>query len=157
MERQRGVGRSNTGKWLVDKTTEQRDDTPMETPQVHGLRRPIYLMLALFFLVLGILGVLLPGIPATPFLLLMSYFLVRVSPKLHAWVMRWPVVGPPLKDWDAHRGIRMHVKLTAWTMVVIVITLTVYFGNLPTWADIAIVILAAIGIYVVWRIPSIVD
>ena len=82
----------------MDKSSERLDDERRETPQVHGLRRPIYLLLAFFFLVLGVLGVLLPGIPATPFLLLMSYFLVRVSPKLHARVMRWPVVGPPLKD-----------------------------------------------------------
>lgn len=100
------------------------------------------------------IGVALPGIPTTPFLLLMCYFLLRVSPSLHAKVMAWPVVGSPLRDWQDHGGVRPQVKFLACTMVVIAVGSTLIWASIPLTLKTAILCAAIYGISVVIRLPT---
>ena len=119
--------------------------------------RVVYYGLALLFFLLGVVGVFLPGIPTTPFLLLMSFFLLKVSPKLHAKVLTWPLVGKPIRDWHERGGVRPAVKYTAVTMVILLVSLSIFFGNLNWIANSIIVLAAVIGLYVVYRLPTIQD
>ena len=117
--------------------------------------RFVYYALALVFFLLGLIGVFLPGIPTTPFLLLMSFFLLKVSPSLHAKVLQWPLVGKPIRDWHEKGGIRPQVKWTAISMVVLLVSLSLYLGSLHWIAKLIVVIAAAIGVTVVVRLPTI--
>src|SRR5262245_16209580 len=92
---------------------------PSQPPQVRGLRRWLYVALGCAFVGLGTLGVFLPVMPATPFFLLASWFFVRSSPRLHAWLLRSRVVGPFLRDWHRHRAIRPRVKYVACATVIL--------------------------------------
>jgi uncharacterized membrane protein YbaN (DUF454 family) len=107
---------------------------------------------------LAYLGVLLPGLPATPWVLLASYCFARSSPKLDAWLKRSPVFGKLLRDWDEHRGIRRPVKIVAVCLIVVVVTLSITLTGLPVWAKWAIGGLAVVGIsVVVFVVPTIKD
>lgn len=117
----------------------------------------IYLALALLFFVLGMVGVILPGLPTTPFLLLMGFFLVRVSPRLHAWILTWPLVGRPLTEWDERGGVRFGVKILAYVMVGGLVMFTLFFRDLNISIKIAIAMAALIGLVVVYRLPTISD
>ena len=57
------------------------------------------LALALLSLGLAILGVFLPVLPTVPFVLLAAWAAARSSPKLDAWLVRHPRLGPILVDW----------------------------------------------------------
>lgn len=122
---------------------------------MRGVRRIVYWFLAGFFFLLAMIGVVLPGIPATPFLLLMCFFLIRVSPRLHARVLAWPVVGEPLRDWQEHKGVRRRVKFIACTMVAILIGPTLIWGGLPPAAKLLILCVGLYGISVVLRLPTV--
>ena len=117
--------------------------------------RIVYFALAGFFFVLGVIGIFLPGIPTTPFLLLMSFFLLKVSPELHQRVLQWPLVGKPIRDWHEKGGIRPQVKWTAFVMVALLVSLSLYFGALGWIANTIIVLAASIGLFVVFRLPTI--
>ncbi len=119
-----------------------------------GVRRLAYWCLAGFFFVLAVVGVVLPGVPTTPFLLLMCYFLVRVSPALHARVLAWPIVGLPLRDWREQRGVRRNVKLLACSMVLLLVGPTLMWGALPNAIKLLILCLAVFGISIVARLPA---
>jgi uncharacterized membrane protein YbaN (DUF454 family) len=119
-----------------------------------GLRRLLYVVLGCFFVGMAWLGILLPGLPATPFLLLASYFFVRSSPRLHRWLHRSPVFGKLLHDWQTQRGIRRSVKITASCMVVIAVTLSISLTPLPVWAKCLIAGLAGVGLIVIWSIRT---
>lgn len=121
---------------------------------VSGFRRPLYWIGAGFFFLLAMLGVVVPGIPTTPFLLLMCYFLVRVSPALHSRALRWPVVGEPLRVWHQQRGIRVHVKCLAIAMVAIFVGATLALSALAAPAKVFVATAAVYGVYVVVRLPS---
>ncbi|QDS94834.1 Inner membrane protein YbaN [Roseimaritima multifibrata] len=120
---------------------------------VRGVKRILYWMLAFLFFALGMIGVVLPGIPTTPFLLLMGYFLLRVSPSLHAKAMAWPVVGGPLRDWRDQGGVRPNVKRLAYTMVAVLVGSTLVFSNLPLSLKAVILGAALFGVSVVARLP----
>ncbi len=119
-----------------------------------GVRRVVYWILAAFFFALAMVGVILPGIPTTPFLLLMCYFLLRVSPTLHAKALAWPVVGCHLQDWQDQGGVRTSVKILAVTMVTLLVGTTLLVSSLGTVYKAAIVMAAAYGIAVVVRLPT---
>jgi uncharacterized membrane protein YbaN (DUF454 family) len=122
--------------------------------EVSGVQRPLYWIGAGFFFLLAMLGVVVPGIPTTPFLLLMCYFLVRVSPALHSRALRWPVVGEPLRVWHDQGGVRMHVKCLAIAMVTIFVGATLVLSALAAPAKVVVATAAAYGVYVVVRLPT---
>ena len=113
----------------------------------------LYLSLALLFFVLAVLGVFLPVLPATPFLLLTSWCLLRSSPRWHARLHRSPLFGPILHDWEVHRGVRLHVKCTAVAVIAVAAGASLAFGSLSTTASVALIVLAAIGLGVGLRLP----
>ncbi len=118
-------------------------------------KRAIMVGLGCFFVGLGAVGVILPVLPTTPFLLLASAFFVRSSPTLHRWLLRSRVFGPFLRDWHQHRGVRLSVKIVAVAMIALVVSLSLILGKLSTPLMIMLLSLAAIGIYVVIRLPLI--
>lgn len=119
------------------------------------MRKVLYLSAAGFFFVLGVLGVVLPGLPATPLLLLTSYFLVRSSPGLNAALLRSKVFGPILQDWQEKGGVARHIKYQAIGAVVIAVAVSLYFTADSLWFAAAVAIVAAIGVFVVIRLPEV--
>lgn len=117
------------------------------------MRRWLYWSGAAFFFSLAMIGVVLPGIPTTPFLLLMCYFLLRVSPALHAKAMQWPVVGEPLRDWHEQRGVRKKVKAKAIAMLTLLVGATLLFSTLSPIIKLLILAAALYGAFFVLRLP----
>ena len=72
---------------------------------------------------LGILGIFLPLLPTTPFLLLASWCFARGSTRLHRWLLSHPVFGEYLRNFEAGRGIPLKAKIVAtvllWTSLLL--------------------------------------
>ncbi len=122
---------------------------PPAPPPATGLRRGLYLTAGLGCVGLAYLGVILPGLPTTPWVLLASWCFARSSPRLRAWLRRSPVFGALLCDWDEHRGIRPRVKAVAAVLIVTVVTASVLSGRLPVWARWVVAGAAGCGLCVV--------
>jgi|GEM_PF-1849367 len=122
-------------------------------PTVTGVKKVLYLGLAALFFVLGALGVALPVLPTTPFLLLTSYFLIRTSPRLNRVLLQSPVLGQVLKEWQQAGGVRLSVKIQAISIVLTIILVTLIFSTLSITLKTVLVVLACIGILVVIRLP----
>ena len=143
-----------------DRTGEVRNGLiPREVSREHesqseGLSRVGRLILAGVFFVLGALGAVLPLLPATPFLLLTSYFLVRSSPRLNAILLQSRFFGPILSDWQVHRGVRKHIKVKAVIIVVITVNVSLYLTGASTGMVLTMIAVAMIGIAVILRLPE---
>ncbi len=142
--------RPSPGAQASDSTSDQTQHRPL----VRGWKKLGFLTLGGVFFVLGALGALLPVLPATPFLLLSSFFLVRSSPRLNAALLRSRLLGPILVDWQVHGGVRSDVRVKAIVIVVIVVSLTIFFAGYSMLTSSVVVLLAVIGIAVIMWLPT---
>lgn len=81
--------------------------------------RLIYLVLAYFFLALGIIGIFVPGLPTVPFLLLTTWCASRGSTHLHRWLSAHPQIGKLLIDWETKKAISRSSKIIAVLMLLV--------------------------------------
>ncbi|MFC0253451.1 YbaN family protein [Massilia consociata] len=67
--------------------------------------------------VLGVLGIFLPLLPTTPFLLLASWCFARGSERLHRWLLSHRVFGEYLRNFEAGHGIPLKAKIVATVLL----------------------------------------
>ena len=114
-------------------------------------RRHFWLALGWASLGLGALGVLLPLLPTTPFLLLAAYAFSRGSERLHAWLLNHRVFGPPIENWRRHRAISTGAKRTALAAMALILAISVV-ADVPAWAlAVQAVILTGVAIFLLTR------
>ena len=77
------------------------------------LTRWAALILAYFFLALAVIGVILPGLPTVPFLLLTAWFAAKGSEHLHRWLYAHPYLGKLFIDWEQQGAVSRSSKLMA--------------------------------------------
>lgn len=119
-----------------------------------GWRRVALLALTAGALVLALLGVLLPGLPTTPFVLVASYGLMRTSRKWHRRLLDSRLFGGVLRDWHLHRGISPHVRVKALALLAIVVGVTCFWPGTPPWVIGVVIVGALLGGTYVWRLPT---
>lgn len=124
-------------------------------PEISPVRKLLHLFAAGFFFVLSVIGVIFPGIPTTPFLLLTSYFLARSSPKWNERLLRSKLFGPILTDWQQRGGVRQDVKFRAAFFVTILVVVSLAWQQPPLWLGGLTAVLASIGILVIFCLPTI--
>ena len=112
----------------------------------------LFFVLAWLCVALGFLGVFLPLLPTTPFLLLAAWLFVRSSPRLYAWLMNHPRLGEYIRNFRENRAIPLRVKIISVAMV----WLTIGFCIVAVvgqwwWAQAALALTAAA---ITWHILS---
>ncbi|MGF1729561.1 YbaN family protein [Photobacterium kasasachensis] len=90
------------------------------------IKRAILLSVGWLCVVLGVLGIFLPLLPTTPFLLLASACFMRGSPRLSRWLHQHPHFGPVLQNWHDNRAVSRTVKRRANITIVLSFSLSVY-------------------------------
>lgn len=127
----------------------------MKTPIRHGHgMRALFLALGLLFLALAILGVFLPLLPTTPFLLLAAACFARSSERLHGWMLRHSRFGPLLRDWAAHGAIRPSTKRTATVAILLSIALSFALTRMPMLSKGAVLLVLAGVLTFIWTRPD---
>lgn len=84
--------------------------------------------LGLGLLAIGLVGIALPLVPTTPFVLLAGVCFARGSRRLHAWLIGHPVFGPPLCQWKKCGAVSRSAKRAAMIAMAAVPLLTLLLG-----------------------------
>ena len=114
----------------------------------------LWISLGSFFVVLAAIGVALPGIPTTPFLILAAACYIRSSQKLYDWLISNKTFGPYLKDYREGKGIPKKAKILAISMIVLFVGSSVIFGFESLNLKIAVGALGLTGLmYVIFKVP----
>ncbi|QGZ39564.1 hypothetical protein IP92_01849 [Pseudoduganella flava] len=94
--------------------------------------------------VLAVLGVFLPLLPTTPFLLLASACFARGSTRMHNWLRTNRLFGKYLRDWEDGRGLPLRGKLAI--LLLMWVSMGYSMTRVPHVA--LVLLLAAIGVAV---------
>lgn len=105
-------------------------------------------------LLLGLIGVLLPGLPTTPFVLLAAACYAKASPRLHAALLQHRLTGPLLRDWEKHRSLTRRTKTIAVVSMLVMVSFSIWSFQHRPIAQAVLVVLGAVGAWVVLRIPT---
>ncbi|QDU67511.1 YbaN family protein [Engelhardtia mirabilis] len=95
------------------------------------LTRPLMAALGLTFAAIGAVGVVVPLLPTTPFLLLAAWCFSNSSPRLHNWLLASPVLGQLLADWGAYGAIRLRAKWVSTAVLLGFIAWPIAGGRVP--------------------------
>ena len=93
-----------------------------------GAQRGFWFAVGWAALALGAVGVMLPILPTTPFVILAAFAFGKSSPRLRAWLENSRAFGPVIADWRSHGAIAPRVKALAIAMMVAVFGISVAMG-----------------------------
>ena len=118
------------------------------------LRRWALAVAGVLSLGLAILGVILPGLPTTPFVLLAAACFAKSSPRLHQKLLAHRYLGPMVRDWESNRSLPLKIKWLSTSLMGVMVCLSAWQLQHRPWAAVAVLALGAVGAVVVWRIPT---
>jgi len=110
------------------------------------ISRPVKILLittGTFFVGVGIIGIFIPLLPTTPFLLISAAFYARSSPKFYNWLINNKIFGRFIKDYREGKGIPLRLKIITITSLWITISFSVVFAVDIFWVRIMLIIIAA--------------
>ncbi len=97
----------------------------------------------LFSLVLGILGIFLPLLPTTPFILLAAACFFRSSGRLYAWLLKQRFLGSRIRYYRVYKAISLRSKVTSLALLWLTIGYSAIFVARVPWLKIVLFIIAA--------------
>jgi uncharacterized membrane protein YbaN (DUF454 family) len=127
---------------------------PIRAPLLRSpLARRLLMLLAVASLCMAVVGVFLPGLPSTEFVLLAAWASARSSPRLHAWLVEHKWFGPMLYNWNSGRRIARRTKWWAAISMSLCASLMLRTIHHPWFVWPCIACMAAV-LYWIWCRPE---
>ncbi|MBN4078398.1 YbaN family protein [Gammaproteobacteria bacterium AH-315-C21] len=115
--------------------------------------RALYMVCGFISLVLGIIGIVLPVLPTTPFVLLAALCFAKSSQRFYEMLLNNRFFGCIISEWESKRCIRRAVRYMAFGSVVFTFSLSIIFFIDNENIRIVLVGIALILLYFLWRVP----
>ncbi|MCP4934014.1 MAG: DUF454 domain-containing protein [bacterium] len=109
------------------------------------LRRALYLVLGILFFATGVIGVFLPVLPTTPFMLLALWAFSNSSQTLHDYIWNHKKYGPMVRAWKQHGSIPLKAKISAIAAMGLSAVFVVLYSGAPNLAIISALTLMLMG------------
>lgn len=118
------------------------------------MKKTVLIVFGSLALILGLIGVVLPGLPTTPFILLAAYCFAQASPALHQRLLNNRYFGKMIRDWETDRSLSRRTKTFALASMVLMLIISLLSLSEKPVLQGVILLLGIIGTVVVWRIPT---
>ncbi|MYD04868.1 MAG: DUF454 domain-containing protein [Acidimicrobiia bacterium] len=116
--------------------------------------RLVLLVLGLFFVGIGIIGIWVPVVPTTGPILLAAFLFSKSSTRFDQWILQHRVFGPITRDWRAGHGFTVRLKLVAVVAITLSFALTVVFAIDSLIIRVGLILLGMGLIIYILRLPT---
>lgn len=117
----------------------------------HHTARATWLVIGCLALSLGAIGVVLPLLPTTPFVLVAAFAFAKSSKRLHDWLLSHRIFGQLIDDWQRYGAISRSAKIAGVLSILAVLLVSIVL-SVPTHAIvIQLVVLSASALFILTR------
>lgn len=115
----------------------------------------IFILTGSIALLLGIVGIFIPGLPTTPFLLISAWAFSRGSEQLHRWLIHHKVLGKYINEYLNNKGLTKTTKIISISLMAVMISLSVLFFITVLYMKVIVIAAGIIGVIVILKLPTI--
>lgn len=105
-------------------------------------------------LIIGIIGLFVPGLPTTPLVLLAAACWSKASPRLHNWLLTHKRFGPMVRNWEERRAIPLKAKILSSTMMACSCAWLLWAYPERLWTGILTLTVCICTAIWIWRLPN---
>ncbi len=138
--------------------TEHLDNSVGEKEGVQRSRtvKFLWLVAGFFFVGIGMVGIVVPGLPTTPFMILAAACFARSSRRFYRWVMTNRIFGAQVRRFREGKGISLRGKVFSVSAMTLFILLAVIFAipNHLLWVKVLMLVLGTIGVTYILTRPT---
>jgi uncharacterized protein len=127
-------------------------DDAAPPPERPRWQRVLWVTAGALALITGVIGIFVPLLPTTPFVLLAAFCFSRGSARCERWLLEHPRFGPVVRDWRARRAVPLRAKQLATAMMALG-SLWAAFTLPPRLAWLPALICAMVAVWL-WRLPT---
>ncbi|MBG73629.1 MAG: hypothetical protein CL796_01895 [Chloroflexi bacterium] len=122
----------------------------------HKPIRILWILLGSISVVLGVIGIFVPGWPTTIFLIIASYFYIRSSEKLYLWLINNRLLGIYIKNYLSGKGMPLKAKLISISIMWIfgLLSITIWIPATLLLVKIVVLFLLVIGTFFILRVKT---
>ena len=118
------------------------------------LQNHLLIILGWFFIVLGAVGVVLPILPTTPFLIVALALFSKSSPRFRQMLLKNAWFGPILKQWENNKTVSRRTKYKAFCLIIITFSISVAILDDQIQLQLLLVGIAVVLLFFIWRIKE---
>ncbi|WP_372738543.1 YbaN family protein [Neptunomonas sp.] len=119
-----------------------------------GVKNGVMISCGWFFIALGGIGVVLPILPTTPFLILALGCFAKSSPRFHQMLLHNRWFGPALKEWEATHRMSRQTKKRSTLMIIATFSISILILSGRPYLQIMLISCATILLFFLWRIKE---
>ena len=113
-----------------------------------------FFIIAWLAIVLGVLGIVLPLLPATPFFILAAFFFSKSSPRFQQWLLNLPGIGNDLKRWQSDKKIERKRKPIIYISIVVSFVISICLLTAQPYLQAMLITLMVILLIFIRKLPE---
>jgi len=121
---------------------------------MRGIKRYLLMGIGFISIVLGLVGVVLPLLPTTPFFILALACFARSSVRFHQKLLTAPYIGPILTDWESDKRIDKQRKKQISLFIVFSFALSVFLLDGRTYLQLMLIFIMFVLLFIIRRIDE---
>ena len=111
--------------------------------------------LGIFFVLLGLIGAVLPLLPTTPFLILALSCFAKSSPRFHQALLNNRFFGKSLRQWEESRSLTRRTKIKAAALIILTFSLSIFILQGQAPLQLGLSALGTILLFFIWRLKEV--
>ena len=133
---------------------QQEPETTKETKTSQKIGRALFFVAGTIFLALGAIGIVLPILPTTPFLLLALACFANSSPRFHQMLLHNRWFGNALQQWEDDRSISRASKIKAMMLIVITFAISIAILHGRLQLQLGLLTMGIVLLAFMWRLKE---